>query len=41
MRKPSPLLFALVIALLLAACRSDVTPTVDPTPTGDPGSDLG
>ena len=40
MRKPSLLLFALVIALLLAACRSDATPTVDPTPTGDPGSDL-
>jgi serine protease Do len=40
MRKPSLLLFAFVIALLLAACRSDVTPAVDPTPTGDAGSDL-
>lgn len=40
MRKPSLLLFALVIALLLAACRPDATPAVDPTPTGDAGSDL-
>ena len=40
MRKPSLLLFAFVIALLLAACRSDVTPAVDPTPTGNAGSDL-
>lgn len=40
MRKPTLLLFALVIALLLAACRSDATPAFDPTPTGDAGSDL-
>jgi len=40
MRKPSLLLFALVIVLLLAACRADATPAIDPTPTSDMGSDL-
>jgi serine protease Do len=37
MRKQSLLLFAIITALLLAACNTDATPSADPTATPDAG----